>query len=236
MSNEKPIHEASWATQLDELEKLPGGDFNKEMAWNKLHQRLQPKSGSVAFFWRWSAAAIFLLLLSVPVMMRLLTKHPMAADKPATAHAEKISPASSVHHETYATASINNNPVTGDKDLNIAIKWNKHRHFARAHRVISVIRIGGLLSKGSGAEILENSLKPINIPAAITLSLPAKKKLKTVYINELGDPAEESPVTAHSTDIHHFRLKLAGEEVFGNPSGGSRTGGFIMLTKNTSPN
>jgi len=237
MSNEQPSHEASWATQLDELDKVPGAGFNKERAWNTLYQRLQPKSKPVFFFWRWSAAAILLLLLTVPVMLRLLTTPPVGRGQHTVGATARVSSPSRVTHPADATASVNAAPAAlTNKEGRRLVKWNLPPHILRLHRPVAAISAGGPRSNGPGAEIAHNSLTPIDSPSAITALLPVKKKLMTVYINELGDPLEELPVTARSTVDHHFQLKLAGEAVFGNLQGGSPTGGLIMLSKNTSPN
>ena len=43
MLNEKPNNDFHWKNKLEDLESLPGETFNKEAAWEKLHERMQGK-------------------------------------------------------------------------------------------------------------------------------------------------------------------------------------------------
>ena len=74
---------------------------------------------------------------------------------------------------------------------------------------------------------------PVIAVVAIT---PVIKKLKVVHINELGDPVEISPDVANKRDLHSFQLKLAGQEVYINPSTAFNKTGFTILKTKSSPN
>ncbi|HMG69286.1 MAG TPA: hypothetical protein VK588_16425, partial [Chitinophagaceae bacterium] len=72
---------------------------------------------------------------------------------------------------------------------------------------------------------------PIQIPDAAskaTVIVPVKKKLEVVHINELSDPAVESFDVVRKID-KHFKVKLANEEVFANPSFASKTTDFSTV-------
>ncbi len=65
MSNESPNNDFYWRNKLEGLESNTGKTFNKEAAWDKLHGRLQKKSGNKKLVWRYAAAACLLLALTL---------------------------------------------------------------------------------------------------------------------------------------------------------------------------
>src|SRR5450755_2342791 len=68
MLREKPNNAFHWKNKLEEMESLPDETFNKEAAWEKLHQRMQGKPLNKRAVWYWAAAACLLLALLIPLL------------------------------------------------------------------------------------------------------------------------------------------------------------------------
>jgi hypothetical protein len=65
MLHEKPGNDFHWKSKLEELESLPGETFNKDAAWEKLHERMQGKHRNKKALWYWSAAACLLSAIMI---------------------------------------------------------------------------------------------------------------------------------------------------------------------------
>ena len=62
MSNEK--RSDSWINELDDLAGLPGdAPFDRTVAWDRLHQRLDEKKDKKKGIWYWAAACLFLAVM-----------------------------------------------------------------------------------------------------------------------------------------------------------------------------
>ena len=81
-----------------------------------------------------------------------------------------------------------------------------------------------------------SSLPVADSPVVSVAKAPAVKKLKVVHLNELGDAVEVSEETVHRRDIHLFKLKLARQEVYINPSVAINKAGFTILKTKPSSN
>jgi len=64
MSNEK--RSDSWISELNALEALPGeAPFDKAVAWDRLHQRMNGKRAKKRVIWYWAAACLLLACMTL---------------------------------------------------------------------------------------------------------------------------------------------------------------------------
>ena len=82
---------------------------------------------------------------------------------------------------------------------------------------------------------INSGMAPVDTQRIIAAVLPANKKLRVVYINELGEPGEQT-VMVRKTETQSFQLKLANQEVFETPAAASKTRGFTSLKTKTATN
>jgi len=234
MSNENPNNSFHWKSKLEGLEYLPGETFNKDIAWDKLYERLRGKQGNKKTLWYWIAAASLLFVLVITLVSYY-------KDNPKLSHKEiviKKSTQKSVH--TPFNVDINNdkniNPVQPAKDRNIVVKG---KFYKKIYHVSSAELVSKAHMNDTSSIYLQNavikSLPKIDITPGMATALPEKKKLNVVHINELGDPVTEFPNVVRKTD-KHFTIKLADEEVFAAPSVASKTTGFSILKTKLSSN
>jgi len=237
MINEDPNNGFHWKNKLDELEILPGETFNKEMVWNKVHDRLHRKSGKKKTVWYWAAAAILLFLLIIPLLTLHKSEPQVVKTETIVKQSNEIIKPGSTDDENYTVKSINNGTTSKDKTITVENKLNQKNHIDITYDVSGKIRFKDSASIIQFAtETNTKSLQPIDTFSNIAITIPPKKKLKVVHINELGDPVEEPPTMARNADNHSFQLKLANQEVFINPSDISRATGFTIFKTKSSPN
>ena len=68
MLNENP-NNLNWKNKLDDVDGLSGEILpDKNAAWEKLHQRLQPKHSRINALWYWAAAACILLTIFISIL------------------------------------------------------------------------------------------------------------------------------------------------------------------------
>ena len=65
MLDEKPNRGFHWKNKLEEWADLPGETFNKEAAWDKLHERMQGKTRNNNAVWYGTAVACLVLALII---------------------------------------------------------------------------------------------------------------------------------------------------------------------------
>jgi len=234
MLNETSNDEFYWRDKLDKLENLPGENFNKEVAWNKLHQRLHKKSSAKKFAWYWVAAAILLLILAIPFLTYHKKESAIAKKDALTITRQQIDKPSLTNDKIYVVKIIN---VTSSKKKNSTVNRNSvQRNSTVTNKDLeSKFRISDTVSTQLSSVELPNALQPIDTlkKNIVLITQPQKKKLKVVHINELGEADEEQPTTVRSTDTHAFQLRFANQEVFVNHSNSKATGFVILKTKNS---
>ncbi|MDQ6845269.1 MAG: hypothetical protein M3Z92_13115 [Bacteroidota bacterium] len=232
MLNENRNNGFHWKNKLERLESLPGETFNKEVAWDMLHGRLQKKSVNKKIVWLYAAAASLLIALT-------FTWFPPAKKENVTVK--------NVKHASIQKSSLIN--LNKDSMTAIRIKSSEKKPVSsiESHEKImnsvdrKIFTIGNITIKNeqekiTAPEISNNTISPADIRSNIVAIVPERKKLPVVHINELGDPVEEPPIMAHKTETHSFQIKIANQEVFVIPSITSRKTGFTILSTKNSPN
>lgn len=229
MSDINPDKNTHWKNKLDNLEQLPGETFNKEAAWDKLHYRMQGKKGNKNSRWYWIAAACLLFALLFTWMNYPKNNSHLSNNETIIKPSEKTDISISTTSENNTKKNINVSSQANDKVASVINKPHPINHKAIPVETISVIHLNNPDSMQMNLETPRNILQTINTTPMTAMILPVKKKLKVVYINELGDQLIESPAMARNPDIRTFSVQLANGEVLSDPSVASTKTGLTIL-------
>lgn len=231
MSNEKHNKNTGWKIKLEDLAHLPGEDFNKEVSWNKLHERLQNKKKRVPA-WYWAAAACLVFALMIVWMTKNETmQSQLPNDKIAVKQPGKINKEVIPDKDI---ASVEIRPGTIKEKTKRANKINQKQNRLIVSATISKPTFVDVTTVDLKNESFANSSLVSNTSLATSLKPVEKKKLNVVHINELGGPATDLPLVAHRIDKKAFQFEIAKGEVVSNPSGVSQNTNFTTSQiKNT---
>ena len=69
MINKKQNNNIDWRDKLGELTSIQGEVFDKEISWNKLHEKLHSKSNDRKAIWYWLAAACLFFALLITIFL-----------------------------------------------------------------------------------------------------------------------------------------------------------------------
>ena len=237
MTSENQNKSNNWKIKLDELSCLPSETYiDKNALWTKLDARLHTKRNKSKPIWYWVAAACILFAIMIPLMLfnkkeGQLTKVEIK-EKPSEIKnsdisiidkkdsIEKILP--SLGEKKFASVA-NTTPKSPTKIIT--------KKQSNEFRVAITVSTENLI-----AETKNISLQPINISSGLAASAPAKKELKVVHINELGDPVKEMPDMANRQVLHSFQLKFAGQETYADPAIAVNKTGFTIFKIKPSSN
>jgi hypothetical protein len=231
MLNEKPSNDFHWKSKLEEIESLPGETFNKETAWEKLHERIQEKSGTTNAVWYWAAAACLLLALIIPWLF-LANKKESVLVKNNPVQKQIPSPGSRLQPGNKDTSVVISLQPTEKKPPAFYVeKSNKITSLAR-HIVIPSKIIQDKKEKGEFITqiITINAAIPVDTAISIVANLPGKKKLRVVHINDLGDPVSEPPNITRYYERRSL-VKFINREVSTSLPSSGNTGFNIFKTK-----
>lgn len=235
MINENPNNDFHWKSELDELECLAGETFKKEAAWRKLYLRMQKKPRNNKSLWYWAAAASLIIALSIPWFISKKNTNTLAKVNPKQQQVQSpvfdFLPAKN----NDSIADISSTPLQKKTRVS-SIENHKKLLTSLVDRLTTVENIAIQSNKEiTEPTIINSGLAPVDTQRIIAAVLPANKKLRVVYINELGEPGEQT-VMVRKTETHSFQLKLANQEVFETPAAGSKTIGFTIFKTKTSTN
>jgi hypothetical protein len=235
MLNENLNNTSDWRNKLDELESLPGEAMhNKNASWEKLHEKLKGKKSDRKVMWYWIAAASVFLVLIISLLNQNKEIHQVVKNKIETKQSNPIN-SSLINKKDPANISI---PVSPGKNKIVVFENKKTKtKTIISPKIKSISRVADTVSNQNAiAQSVDIESQPVHNSLNLASVIPAKKKLKVVHINELGDPVEESPDVARSADIHSFQFKLANGEAYINTSGTSKATTFAIFKTKASPN
>ncbi len=208
MQNEKN-NSRHWKQKLDDADFLSAQTrLNKEVAWQKLQQRLhKPKRKKAIAYW---AVAACLLPLLIVVSYALHQKKKGVANEFVYHHHTTTKPL------IKQTLPQQNNATTAVIKLNVEQKKTAAKKITNSTTVfdtnkkISLIETDDSITANKAiiANIATDSAVKTNVAIAI------KTKLKIVHINELGEPVEAAPAMAHNLYPHSFSMQIGKEEVY----------------------
>lgn len=242
MSSEKQNNYENWKSKLDNLDSLPGEIMpDKNSVWEKLYARLGGKKRNRKAIWYWSAAACILFALMIPLLffnnnnnqvsMTQTQKNNTESDSyPIKNSSKKVIDKKDSTQIFYSSTVINNR----EKTEAVSTKKNNKNIYERE---INLLRVPDTAStQNILVETLSNALSKIDTFSSLATSIPIRKKLKVVHINELGDPVETFPDIIRKTDKHSFEFKIADQGIYINPAIASNTSGFTILKIRSSQN
>jgi hypothetical protein len=229
MSHENPDKHIHWRDRLEGLDYLPGKTLNKDAAWDKLYGRLGGKQRHKKIAWYWIAAACSAIVLTVALTMNTNTSKPDVTNiQPAIKQIKKID--TPILPGDEKNENGNDIAVVPPKDKNVSTsrKSVQPNHRARVVEVAQAIVPANTVNPHLENSIVTQPVQITNNNSATAKTLPAKKKLSVVHINELGDPIMEDPAVVRNLDKH--KLKFGAGEVYANSPTGYRTSEYNVLT------
>ena len=231
MLNENPNKGFHWKNKLEELENLPGESFNKEVVWEKLHARLQPKTKSKKINWYWIAAACLFFALFISFFLSNKKENVLVKNNTPQKKINSSSPSLINKDTSVIIASSSNENKTPAHSINKIEKIN----IAINHKKISNEIVQDKGEENIPQKIKNNAVMPVDTATSIVANLPEKKKLKVVHINELGVPVSEPPIIARNSESHSFQLKLLKQEVYMGSSLRANSTRLKIFTTKTIP-
>jgi len=229
MPDINPNNNFSWRNKLEDLEQLSGETFNKEAAWDKLHDLLQGRKGNSKRHWYWMAAACLLIASAITWLIYPKNNPQLSIFVTTKTPSKKFDNSNSTIDKNKETKNTNNDLSANNKLLAISTRSHPIKRTVIPDIVVSKIRLADTANIQINSITENNMPQTFNIPPTAVIIFPAKKKLKVVHINELGDQVEAFSDMARNTDLHSFQIKLANEEAFVNPATASRTRSITIL-------
>ncbi|MEO5891575.1 MAG: hypothetical protein ABIQ31_15090 [Ferruginibacter sp.] len=231
MLNEDP-NNFSWKNKLENFDQLsevilPG----KNELWEKLHIRLEQKPRRSRIMWYLAAACLLaVIILSLTLtdkrnedLASKGTKRAVTAEKllPTAPALKQIIPGNITSASSKKTTPVYHlQPSTYPAALNEPVKDQP------------VLKIEAMPAP---QKIFETTLPDSAVIA--TQVIVAKKKLKVVHINELGELIEETDKMKLVADHRNFQFKFINQETLNNsPLPSNNTGFNIFKTKNIPSN
>jgi hypothetical protein len=236
MINEKQNNNIDWRDKLGKLTSIQGEVFDKEISWNKLHEKLYSKSNNRKAIWYWLAAACLFFALLISIFL--------------SNKKENVLVKNNSERKTINYSSLKHAPLV-NKDASVIVSSSSIENKMPVHSTNGMDKIKGNINyKAIQTEIVQNKKEqnitielsnnaemPVDTVISIVANLPEKKKLKVVHINELGDPVSETPNIARYNEQHSFQFKFMNEEVYTKSSPSVNNTGFkIFATKSISTN
>ncbi len=240
MLNENP-NNRNWKDKLEDVEHLSTVTLqDKNAAWEKLHSRLHQKPHRNRAVWYWTAAACLLIAIIVPLITankkqaEIVTNNTVPVS-PGKATAQQQLPVNK-NVPTVVPADNNNKTVTIQTDQPI-----NHKKINSGIGTVKSVMAPVVFIEQKDIPAVQNiAILPVQIPVTETTTavvLPAKKKLKVVHINELGDPVLEPRNTMHPDDYGVIQFKLINQQVYTSSPLPSNSIGFnISKSKNVPSN
>jgi hypothetical protein len=217
-----------WKTCLEDPENFPGETVpHKNEIWEKLYQRLHNKPRRKLLAWYWAAACLLILVsASVLVFQNGKKQQPASSIVPATVQ-NQVPP---------ATENVLSKDQKKRNEILLQSK-QKAQTVIRAQKnsiTVTIPSVGhdltdSILNQLPELVITSNVINDASTNP-ITVVTPAKKKLRVVHLNEIGQPVEEPTVNNRFAEKHGLGWRIINGENY-NPVYGSSTNNGLILTK-----
>jgi hypothetical protein len=211
MQNENQS-DMSWKDKLQDADALDDIRLSdKNAAWLKLQHRMQDQPKRMKPFWYWIAAACILSAIVLPFSFNKKSNVGQSV-----AEAPVNSPTSKSNNKIGSTILPveKNEPVVIKKIASTAATKknksdNRNNKLARQMVVIDKLNEPATLPLSN---IISDSSFINKIPLIVTALSPAKKKLKVVHINELGEPISELNSRTSKDDYSMIQFGIIRQE------------------------
>ena len=211
MSQEKPNESLHWKNKLDELDQLPGEQIqDKNASWRKLHDRLREKPRHKKTIWYWTAAASVLLIAGLQWINTHQKDIRIVNDKTQPVPENTSKKIEMVQADTVKNAKTI--IVERTPEVPATVK-NKSRSMPMSAPLLKN-EPDSVTVKESLPEIITTIDNRTSDTIAVVASLPVKKKLRVIHINDLGTPAEEKIQFNGNASSTAFQGKLFNRDGF----------------------
>ncbi|HUZ58558.1 MAG TPA: hypothetical protein VMU83_07240 [Hanamia sp.] len=220
MSNENHNSTENWRSKLEDLDSLAEETmFDKNASWEKLYARLGGKKRAKKAIWYWAAAACILFALMIPVIFSSNKIHRSGKDAISQRQPE-IKAFIRKMPGKKDSIKVVNFVLSEENTITVGYKSNKTGKRTIFRKPVNKIRLYDTVSmQNLVAGTVDNPIKTVDSAAYFAATIPVKKKLPVVHINELGDPVNVPEEVARNSDNRSFLfLKLASQEVYSNSS------------------
>ena len=218
MQNRKIEETMHWKNKLGELDHLPGETWDKDVAWENLHQRVEGKPRNKKIIYRYALiAACLVFVLPLYWIVQNKSEKIVIPTKLETMH--KFNPASGAVKNKEDSISVS--ASTGKRTTNKIDKVKNKLLYKNKILLPDTL----IVEKSNPDSIHLTEENQIIYTADTTAVLIVKNpvKLKVVHINELGKPIVEKIKLAHTpksfqsvsnfysnnSDDNIFRIKLS---------------------------
>src|SRR5438477_3166538 len=157
MLNEDPNKNFHWRNKLAGLECLPCETFNENIAWDKLHGRLQGKRHNKKFLWYWVAAACLLFVLMIALLNYHKSSPKLSRIETTLKQLKKTNASHSIASENKKTENINADLPVRYKAVPGIKKSYQKNHSIIPGETISKIHLNDIHSQK------EPSIKPLQM-------------------------------------------------------------------------
>jgi hypothetical protein len=219
----------SWKQILENVDGFTGAPLkDKNAAWEKLHARLHKKTVNNLLSWHWVAAAC-LVVATITTIFLLSNKKQEPLITVSPAHRQPVTDTK----KRLITEQKNAEPVS------IKPRWKNKTDISYSQKNRS-IKKDDLISNNAPSidsinkapameTVTQSTLQVDSADRKITIIIPAKKKLRVVHINDLGQPAEESTADNKFIERHTFPLRINNHENYHSIPGNSANNGLILF-------
>ncbi len=214
MQNEKP-GKANWTDRLEDAEVLSAFTLqDKTATWNKLHSRLNKRSGRKKTAWYWAAAAGLLIVMTIS-FLTISKMQTTPLNNTAVEPALKQLPVSQfavVNKQSVITPGGGNRKIT-IADRNILRKTNSLKQQVKdtgyeIPDTVNQINDAAIAAYTNlPAPVKQTSADSASIITTVA-AMPVKKQLKVVHINELEEPAPAMHNKAVPADYGVIQLRI----------------------------
>ncbi|HVZ97443.1 MAG TPA: hypothetical protein VG847_11245 [Chitinophagaceae bacterium] len=228
MADNNYDNQIDWRQHLANLQDTEDAFFNREFAWNRLHQRLQHTRQKKKFAWYWPAAALIAAILIISFFIankneQVLVQHNPPESINNTLPADTLITARQYNIEHPAPVTIVN------AALRAVIKNGIAHHIIKKAFTPPLVEITNRAITEKA--IIDIAATPIDTAVSIVATMPAKKRLKVVHVNELGDPAGEPFQYKKYNDNVSVHFRFMNQQVFDLPSAEAKTDHKIFTIK-----
>jgi hypothetical protein len=217
----------NWKQLLENADGLPAEVLiDKNATWEKLYTRLQNKPVRKHRTWYWAAACLLATSITTFVFI----------------DNENHQPSVTVSSPTRQTPLIKKQPLHGEQ------KKSKVPIFASPEKSSNLIitqknKAANKIEPASNHNLITDStgaqtVTPIQSEAELHLdsptketiaTIPPRKKIRVVHINDLGQPAEESTADNKPPGKYGFQLRILNAEYYNSSPAGTRNNGLILF-------
>lgn len=184
MLNEKHNDPFGWKNKLEGLTRLPGEDkLDKNAAWKILHERLQQKPHRNNAIWYWAAACI-LLAFVIPLMIANQKEYGVVKSSPPQKQ-HLITPAVELQAMPFTVKA----PMKVEKKQNNKIKDQHHTPLKTTEKQNEPVTAIVETSIEKDPVVIIIQAPGTDTTATVAVTIPAKKKLPVMHINEVDAPA-----------------------------------------------